>query len=310
MKTLAAALLLFISGRTVSQELIYATIAGGDLYSFDLSDCTREFIGSTGQGFGDIAFTPNGELWGIVGAQLYHIDPTTANATLIGFTGLKSVSLAALNDSTLLTEFETNLYAVNTTSASSTFIDAIGFQAAGDLTWYDDDLYMVTSFGQIIKIVLNSSNTGILSVTAIGSDIPVCEGAVTASFPDNYNSIAGFNGHDLIKICQIDGSIQMLCPELNIGGTPGAASIRLPTQEPQPGSCTPPTGIDPVRMDHLFTVFPNPACNTLHIQVEYSQKSTVHSIPPLKHVIFAMIHCAFCGHENKNKLGRAFVGLA
>ena len=33
-------------------------------------------------------------------------------------------------------------------------------------------------------------------------------------------------------------------------------------------------------------------------------------IPPLKHVILAMIHCAFCGHENKNKLGRAFGGLA
>ena len=99
------------------------------------------------------------------------------------------------------------------------------------LTWYDDDLYMIT---QLIKIVLNDSNTAIESVTPISFTVPICEGAVTASFVGDYNSIIGFSGPDLIKVCQLDGSTQMLCPDLNIDGTPGAASIRLPTQVPQP----------------------------------------------------------------------------
>ena len=56
-----------------------------------------------------------------------------------------------------------------------------------------------------------------------------------------------------------------------------------------------------------------PGCQFVHVEeitIGLEQSMSVFRIPPLKHVIFAMIHCAFCGHENKNKLGRAFVGLA
>jgi len=260
--------LLLISSKTFSQEPIFATIGGGDLYSFDITNCTRQLIGSTGLGFGDIAFTPDGRLWGIAGGELYQIDTATANSTLIGFTGVQTVSLVALNDSVLLGVYGMNLYGINIGNASPYYIDTIGYQPSGDLSWYDNDLYIVTAGSQIVKIILNNTATAILSVTPIGSSIPTCEGAVTASFVGAYNSIVGFNGPNLIKICQIDGTYQNLCPNLNIGGTAGAASIRLPTQIPQPTSCSM-TGVENISANDLFSISPNPATNELNILINF-----------------------------------------
>lgn len=274
MKNLLTGLFMVLAFNSFGQPTIFATIAGGDLYSFDLTNCTRQLIGSTGQGFGDIAFTPNGQLWGIVGGQLFQIDPSTANATLIGHTGIGAVSLVGLDDETLLAEYDKKLHGINTSDASSFYIDIIGYQAAGDLTWYDDDLYMVTGGDQIIKMVLNSSYTAILSITPIGSAVPTCEGAVTASFEDEYNSIVGFNGHNLIKICQIDGSTQMLCPDLNLGGTPGAASIRLPAQSPPPARCKSSVSVESVETSQLFSIYPNPAKTVLNIETNNNRLFT------------------------------------
>lgn len=269
MKKIFTLILLLTSLKVFSQQPIFATISGGDLYSFDLTNCTRRFIGSTGQGFGDIAFTTDGRLWGIINGQLYQIDTTTANATHTGVIGFESNNLVALNDSILLTESGQKLYGINTNNLSSYYIDTIGYGANGDLTWYDDDLYMITP---LIKIVLNSSNTAIVSVTPISLTVPTCEGAVTASFVGDYNSIIGFNGPNLIKVCQIDGSYQTLCPNLNIGGTPGGASIRLATQVPQPTACTMTTGIENVLANNLFSIYPNPTNSELNIQTSNIQK--------------------------------------
>lgn len=270
MKRILISLVIFLATNTYSQEPIFATIPGGDLYSFNLTNCTQRFVGSTGQGFGDIAFTTDGRLWGIVGGQLYRIDTTNANATLIGFTGVQAVSLVGLNDTTLLAEYGAKLYSINTTNASSNYIDSIGYSAAGDLTWYDNNLYIVSP---LVKIVLNNSNDSILNVVPINLSLPTCEGAVTKTFSGDYNSIVGFNGTDAIKICQITGSYQMLCPNINPGGTPGAASIRLPIQNPLPTSCSM-TSISTFSQLSKVSIYPNPSSDFLSLSLESSDLFT------------------------------------
>jgi hypothetical protein len=270
MKKIFVALLCILSINSFSQQPIFATIGGGDLYSFDIVNCTRRFIGSTDYGFGDIAFTPNGQLYGIVSGQLYQIDTTTANATLIGDTGIGAVTLVGLNDTTVLAEWYSKLYSISTIDGASTYIDTIGFGSDGDLTWYDDDLYIVTGGGGIVKIVLNETITAIESATLIGASIPTCEGAVTASFEDDYNYILGFNAHDLIKICHIDGTYVTICQDLNYGGTPGAASIRLPKQSYQPTDCFT-ADLAEKNVGNQFFVFPNPAINELNIQSNFNE---------------------------------------
>lgn len=217
-------------------------------------------MGHTGVGFGDIAFTEDGRLWGIASGNLYQIDTLNADTTWVGNFGLSCVSLVGLNDSVLLTESGQKLYGIRTANATAYLIGHIGYQAAGDLTWYDNDLYMVTSVGKIVRIELNPQATAVTGVSVIGNAIPTCEGAVTLPFVGQYNSLLGFYGPNLIKICHTDGSYEMLCPNVHIGGTPGAAALRLPLQNPLPQSCIRPSG-DTEQTSARVLVYPNPARN-------------------------------------------------
>lgn len=254
---------------TYSQSPIFVTISGGDLYKLNLSACTSTFVGSTGQGFGDIAFTPNGKLWGIVSGDLYQIDTTTANSNLIGFTGLQSISLVGLNDTTVLAEVNQNLYGIRTTNTTTYSIGSIGYSATGDLTWYDNNLYM-TSGSELIKITLDATNSSILNAVPVSTINAIlgCEGAATSSFSGSDNRIIGFSNTDVIKICQIDGTYQMLCSNIVPGGIPGGASIRLATQNPIPTSCQDFVGInDLTKQGRQLIISPNPFSYETKIEV-------------------------------------------
>ncbi len=272
MKKIFSILLLTVCLNVFSQQPIFVTISGGDLYSLNLTTCTSRFVGSTGQGFGDIAFTPDGRLWGIISGDIYKIDTVTANATLIYNTGIGAVSLVALNDSTLLAEFNMKLYGLNINSATSYYIDTIGYQAAGDLTWYDNDLYLNTG-NQLIKIVLNNTNSAILSVTPVNSTsnpIPNCEGTATSTFVGDYNSIIGFSGQDAYKICQIDGSHQLLCSTIVPNSIPGAASIRLPVQNPLPIACSQTSAIESLSNNLKIKISPNPFSSSTNLTANFT----------------------------------------
>lgn len=246
MKYLQTLILSLLCFETFSQQSVYVTIGGGDLYKLELDNqCNSLFIGSTGLGFGDIAFTPDGRLWGIVGESLYQINPLNATVSLVGNFGLSAISLEALDNNTLLVEANQNLYGININDASISLIGNIGYSAIGDLTWYDNDLYMasvdfISSAAVLIKIVLNETYTAILSsapVNSILNPIPPCEGLATVSFSDLHNSIIGFSGQNIYEICYLDGSYQLLCETIVPNGIPGGASIRFPIQNPQPQLC-------------------------------------------------------------------------
>lgn len=217
LRSLLVGLLFLISLNVFSQQSMFATISGGDLYSINVTNCSKNFIGSTGVGFGDIAFTKNGSLWGVSSGQLFKIDTINANTTLIGNTGIEAVSLVGINDTILLAESQKKLYGINTNDASSYLIGEIGYQAAGDLVLIGETVYMVTP---LIKIELNNTFTEILNVSPISLTLTSCEGAAMFG-----NSVIGFTGNNMIEICQIDGSYRIICPDLNLDGVPGAASI-------------------------------------------------------------------------------------
>lgn len=228
-----------INLQAFGQQPVFVTTANGDLYSLNLINCSSRLVGSTGHGFADIAFTSNGKLWGIEGGNLFKIDTSDAVSTLIGFTGLQGVSLVSLNDTTLLDEYEKNLYSINTGNASTHLLGIIGYQASGDLTWYDNDLFM-TAGDLLIKIVFNNTFTDILSASPVNKNgviIPTCEGAVTVSSKNSSNILIGFSGKDVYKICQLDGTSQLLCSGIVPDGIPGGACLTLAPQNPKPTTC-------------------------------------------------------------------------
>jgi hypothetical protein len=226
-------LFLAVTVKGFAQQEIFITVTGGDLYSVKLPFCAAFFIGSTGVGFADIARTPDGRLWGIGNSQLYQIDPLTARAVPVGYTSLNNVSLVDLNDSVLLTESNKQLYGIRVSDASAYLIGNIGYQASGDLTWYDRDLYMTSGDGYLVKIVLSDDYSSVVSSAPVNSAanlIPTCEGAVTASFPGQYNAILGFSGSAVYKICPVDGSFELLCSSIAPADIPGQRRSDFPSK--------------------------------------------------------------------------------
>ena len=267
MKHIALLVLLF-SGHKIFSQPQFAITTNGELYSIDLNQCASQLIGETGLSFADIAFTPDGILWAVVDSSLYKVDTTTANAVLIGSSGIHGLSLVALNDSTLLTESGLNLYGIRTSDGSSYYIDTIGYFAAGDLTWYDNDLYLTASF-TLVKMTLNSAHTDIISVTALNDvSLPTITaiGATTAAFSGTDNSIIGYSGRQAFKMCQLDGSFKLLCDFNFPDNIAGGASTRLPVQLPEPFTCNFETAVnDLVQIKSEIQIHPNPASPTGHI---------------------------------------------
>lgn len=212
--------ILFNGINTYSQQRIFYTVSGGGLYAMDPLNCTNDFIGSTGIGFGDIAFTSDGRLWGISQGDLYSIDTLNATTQLIGPTGIYSVSLVGINDSILLTESMEDLYQINVNTVNSNFIGHIGYSAGGDLVMVNDIIYMNSP---LVKIELNENFSQIIKVSLIDLDIPPSEGS--AIMNDKCYPIVSFSAIGTINVNQEDGNYNLICQNLNISGVPGAASI-------------------------------------------------------------------------------------
>ncbi len=144
-------MMLLIHPNIFAQQKIYACTSGQQIYSVNLVNCSSQLIGPSGTDLYDIAVTSNGQIWGIASpGYLYKIDTLNGAATFIGVMGFNGNSLVDLNDSTLLMAGGSNLYKVNVGTAAATFIGTTGFYSDGDLTWYDNDLYIVAASGGIV----------------------------------------------------------------------------------------------------------------------------------------------------------------
>jgi len=229
----------------------FVTVSGGDLYKVHIQACSTTYVGPTGYGFGDIAMTPSGDLYGIVGGEIYRIDTTNASTTYIGQSTAPGIAMVALTDATLLVEYAEDLYAISTVDATTTYIGNIGYGALGDLTDYFGDLYM-SAGGQLIRIDSEDNFATILSVTPIGTidpNMPICEGLATAMIVDGQSSIVGFSYPDLFCFSAIDGAYVPICQPPLPDGVPGAAwAPSAPTLASGCGGIS--TSQDQIQPDH------------------------------------------------------------
>jgi hypothetical protein len=219
-----------------SQQPIYVVVNVAptyNLYAVNVHNCTKTLIGPTWKYLFDLAQTPDGRLWSISENKIYQISTSNGSLTYIDTTYVWGNNLVALDDSLLLTESNSKLYSININNGHTKLIGDIGIWADGDITWYNDELYMTTP---VVRIDLNANHTAVINVTPVSSGVPMCWASTTDLFNINQNYIVGFNETDVYQICPIDGSYQMLCPSLILHPL-DAASVRLPAQNPPPLSC-------------------------------------------------------------------------
>ncbi len=129
----------------------------GTLATVDTVDGNVSIIGGLGTVMTDIAFDPNGNLYGISFGSLYLIDPLTAATTYIGDHGIANGNALVFgNDGTLYGAgvSTTELFTIDVGTAAATALGDTGFASGGDLAFVGDSLYLASATNALVSIDL------------------------------------------------------------------------------------------------------------------------------------------------------------
>ncbi len=163
-----------VSSIQASASTMYIHDSSGNLGTVDTDSGSATVIGNMGAVMTDIAFDPDGNLFGITFNSLYKIDPVTGSSSLIGSHGVSTGNgLVFGSDGTLYASGNTtsNIYTLDTGTGANTSLGNSGFTSAGDLAFVGDDLFLSAANGQLVLIDLsdlsNSSAVGSFGVANV-----------------------------------------------------------------------------------------------------------------------------------------------
>lgn len=155
-------LLLISSFQANSQTYLIA--AGSAVYEVNPTSCTETLLcsitvntggGTTTGTIEDIAFHPNGNLYGIVSNYFISIDLGNCTSTTIATHTTGSNSLVASADGTLYAAAG-DLYTVDPVTGVFTSIGTLPCQSGGDLAFEGGDLYLTCENGDLLKVDINN----------------------------------------------------------------------------------------------------------------------------------------------------------
>lgn len=217
----------------IGQDQILVCTNANELIALDQASCVTTLLGFSSTDFSDIALTPNGRLWGWRDTYLYEIDPTDGSDVIVGsMSGFGTASLVAFNNDTLLGEYQAWLWGIRVSDGFAWRIDSIGYYATGDLTWYDDALYMTASGNpkKLIRMELADDVSSLGNVEVVGpliGGIGQWYGANTVMVDtcDHSLIMLGFDAFDVYRISPSNASVTLQCPGAFPAGARGATSL-------------------------------------------------------------------------------------
>ncbi|WP_338846671.1 PEP-CTERM sorting domain-containing protein [Massilia sp. W12] len=173
MKIAAVAAGLALSASAFAGPVMWIGDSSGKLGKVDVATGQVQVIGSMGQAMTDIAFDPQGNLYGINFGQLFRINKTNAQLTLVGNTGVGMNSLVFDYQGNLYGA-NNSLYRINTNTGAAQLIGNGGAQYAssGDLAFVGSQLYLSNVYGgdTLTRLDVNTgagTNVGNIGFSAV-----------------------------------------------------------------------------------------------------------------------------------------------
>lgn len=208
-------------------QTIYLSTLNDKLLRLNINSCEyKHVVDIQTNDITDIAFHPNGKLYGIdFEGFLFEIDTTTGFANNIHkFTITQSYNSLTIDDygivyaaGSILNENKGHLLSYNLTLGTESSYGEFPFGAAGDLTFYNGDLYIAVQDNKILKIDLNAplnSETIIdrgkeLEIYGIVTYIDDCRIIKTYGISSGNSAVyeIDFSGRNLNLVCQLDVAI-------------------------------------------------------------------------------------------------------
>jgi hypothetical protein len=125
---------------------VYIVDIFGNLATLDLSTKRLTIVGNSGTPISDLAFAPDGTLYGITFTDFYKIDPETGAATLVGHTGasgLVGLRFDSRGRAFAASASQPTLYHINPSTGVATAIGSMApFVAEGGLVFFNDHLLL------------------------------------------------------------------------------------------------------------------------------------------------------------------------
>jgi gliding motility-associated-like protein len=157
---------MFFAGNSFSQSIFIST-GSGTLWKSNPNTCTSVLIGSCPT-FVDIAFLPNGKLYGQTWGAIYEVDTNTAASTLIMSVATGNSMVGAPNGM-LYAVSGTTLREIDVTTLTATVLGNVNCSSGGDLAFFDGSLHMACSGNNLLKIDISnpgaSFNVGNMSIS-------------------------------------------------------------------------------------------------------------------------------------------------
>jgi|GEM_PF-1728694 gliding motility-associated-like protein len=211
----------------------YVSLSNGELIVIDVPQCTSRRIGNTIIPMFDIAISPGGVLYGNgKDNRLYRINSRNGLPTLIGALNpaqdddFNSLVFSAAGVLYAATNKSTDLYRIDTTTANATVIGNMKFQAAGDLTFFEGNLFLAAQNNQLVQVDISdpgksklvgkmNTNSTIFGVVSIGTKD--CRGGQPRMY--------ALGGNQIYEVSSTTASTRQVCPNLRLSGEIfGAAS--------------------------------------------------------------------------------------
>ncbi|MBB3976148.1 Ca2+-binding RTX toxin-like protein [Rhizobium azooxidifex] len=136
---------------------VYIVTSGAKLIAINTQTLKAREVGDTGVTMTDVAFAPDGKLYGISFGTLYRIDPRTAATTIVGsldMYGANAFEIDKDGNAYIASSNDGGLYRVDLKSGDTTLIGKYSSStvSSGDLAFYDGKLYLTTSNKKILSL--------------------------------------------------------------------------------------------------------------------------------------------------------------
>jgi hypothetical protein len=204
----------------------------GKLGKIDVETGVAQIVGQ-GTVMSDIAFSPDGQLFGVAFNSLYKIDATNAQSTFVGNLGTSLNSLVFAPNGTLYGA-NNSLYTINPSTGAASLVGNGGddYQSSGDLAFVGSNLYLTS------LLPVPDSLTQINQSTGAGTTVaPLGIGNVFGSATDDHVSLFGVTGTNIYAIDASNGVNRFLSSYAGQGlgaayGTSFFAEAIAPIPEP------------------------------------------------------------------------------
>ncbi len=243
-------------------QSFYVNNSDGQLVLLNVNTgCTSNVLTSIGNGYTDIASHPDGFLYGIKGnSTVYRINVSTGTGTfLTSLTGSDDffTSLTANAQGDLFAgSREGNLYSYNPASGVINYHGNMGFGSAGDLTYYESNLYMASDGNELVRIHPDNPSANFVfidfssvvneEIWGIVSAVDGCDATTYATTGDNtsnFNSqiyLIDWDNQTIVYSCTSSHSIYGGASEYEFNASQG--SITVDAIDYEEGDCINNTG--------------------------------------------------------------------